>query len=66
MTTERKSWKCRLGFHAFPWPPHKPDGFSLWRDFRIECARGCGARTVRTCDLAFGGHWRDKHPEGEA
>jgi len=53
-------FRCRIGIHAFPWPPHEYP-WSLWQDYNIECARGCGARATRTC--LTDRHWQDKHPE---
>ena len=53
-------WRCRLGMHDFAWPPHHITGWDMWRDIWIECARGCGARTVKRCRLDD--HWVERHP----
>lgn len=55
---------CRLGFHDFRWPSHKEPWCELaWKEWGVECSRGCGARTLLRCEGAWGRHWRDKHPE---
>jgi hypothetical protein len=52
---------CAIGLHDFRWPPHTPTSWGLWDDYDVECARGCGARTVLTCHHRT--HWAAKHPE---
>lgn len=52
---------CRIGLHRFAWPPHEGPWPMLFRDWRMECQRGCGARKVATCFRDT--HWADKHPE---
>lgn len=53
--------RCRLGLHDFPWPPHTLFSWQVWIEVYIECARGCGARTVRHCHPDE--HWSERHPE---
>jgi hypothetical protein len=54
---------CRLGLHDFRWPPHHLYPWELWEDIRVECALGCGARTVRRC--RHDDHWKDRHPDDQ-
>ncbi len=55
------SLRCRIGLHDFTWPPHHLLAFEMWNDFGIDCARGCGARTVRRCRPDD--HWTERHPD---
>lgn len=58
-----RTLRCALGSHAFPWPEHTyaDNWLSSGRVFRVECSRGCGARTTMRCDRDD--HWTYRHPE---
>jgi len=60
------NFRCRLGLHDFRWPLHSAfdDWLSTGQVFRIECYRGCGARTVLRCSRDY--HYIDRHPEVRA